>query len=39
MVEDKINSLDLAQLEDIIIMLSKRELRQIEVLGGVIGFL
>ena len=38
MVEDKINSLDLAQLEDIIIMLSKRELRQIEVLGGVIGF-
>lgn len=38
MVEEKINSLDLEQLEDLIIRLSKKELRQIEILGGVIGF-
>lgn len=38
LVEDKINSLDLEQLEELIIRLSKRELKQIEVLGGVIGF-
>ena len=38
LVEDKINSLDLEQLEDLIIRLSKRELKQIEVLGGVLGF-
>jgi uncharacterized membrane protein YheB (UPF0754 family) len=38
LVEDKINSFDMEQLEDLIIRLSKQELRQIEVLGGVIGF-
>lgn len=38
LVEDKINSFDLEQLEDLIIRLSKQELKQIEVLGGVIGF-
>lgn len=38
MVEEKINSLDLEQLEDLIIRLSRKELRQIEILGGVIGF-
>jgi len=38
LVEDKINSLDLQQLEDLIIRLSKQELKQIEVLGGVLGF-
>jgi len=37
-VEDKLNSLDIQQLEDLIISLSKRELRQIEILGGVLGF-
>jgi len=38
LVEDKINSLDLEQLEDLIIRLSRQELKQIEVLGGIIGF-
>lgn len=38
MVEDKINSFDLEQLESLILMLSRNELRQIEVLGGIIGF-
>ncbi|HHX24990.1 MAG: DUF445 domain-containing protein [Tepidanaerobacteraceae bacterium] len=38
-VEQKINSFDLVELEDLIIMLSKRELKHIEILGGVIGFL
>jgi len=38
MVEQKLNSLDLVQLEELIIRLSKRELKQIEILGGIIGF-
>jgi len=38
LVEDKINSLDLLELEDLIIRLSKQELKQIEILGGVLGF-
>ncbi|NLZ54515.1 MAG: DUF445 family protein [Thermoanaerobacteraceae bacterium] len=38
LVEDKINSFDIEQLEDLIIRLSRQELKQIEVLGGVIGF-
>ncbi|ADL08162.1 protein of unknown function DUF445 [Thermosediminibacter oceani DSM 16646] len=38
MVEEKINALDLEQLENLIIKLSRKELRQIEILGGVIGF-
>ncbi|KXG77647.1 hypothetical protein AN618_10240 [Fervidicola ferrireducens] len=38
MVEEKLNSLDLNQLEELIVKLSKKELRQIELLGGVIGF-
>lgn len=38
MVEEKINSLDLEQLENLIIKLSQKELKQIEILGGVIGF-
>lgn len=38
MVEEKINSFDFEQLENIIIQLAKSELKQIEVLGGVIGF-
>lgn len=38
MVEEKINEFDLAKLEEIIINISKRELKQIEYLGGVIGF-
>lgn len=38
MVEEKINSFDLEELEELIIKLSRQELKQIEVLGGVIGF-
>lgn len=38
MVEDKINSFDIRELEQLIVKLSKSELKQIEVLGGVIGF-
>lgn len=37
LVENKINSLDIEELEDLIIRLSRQELRQIEVLGGIIG--
>ncbi|MDD4570549.1 MAG: DUF445 family protein [Tepidanaerobacteraceae bacterium] len=37
-VEEKINSFDLEQLEELIIMLSRQELKQIEILGGIIGF-
>lgn len=38
LVEEKINSFDLEELENLIIRLSKQELKQIEVLGGIIGF-
>ncbi len=39
MVEERIMELDLIKLEDIIIQISKRELKHIEYLGGVLGFL
>lgn len=39
MVEEKINSFDLRRLEDIILSIAKKELKHIEVLGGVLGFL
>lgn len=39
MVEQKINELDLEQLEKIVIDIAKKELKQIERLGGVLGFL
>ncbi|NLJ41380.1 MAG: DUF445 family protein [Clostridiales bacterium] len=39
LVERKINDFDLLELESIIIDLSGRELRYIEVLGGILGFL
>lgn len=39
MIEDKINELDLEKLEDIILSISKKELKHIEVLGLVLGFL
>lgn len=39
MVEDKINSFDLMTLEGMIISISKRELKHIELLGGVLGFI
>ena len=39
LVEDKLNQLDLSDLEAIILSISHRELRYIEVLGGVLGVL
>lgn len=38
MVENKINELDLCQLEEIILKIAKQELKHIEVLGFVLGF-
>lgn len=38
MVEDKINELDLYYLEEIIIKIVKKELRHIEILGLILGF-
>ncbi|MDK2564604.1 DUF445 family protein [Romboutsia sedimentorum] len=39
MVEDKINNLDLYELEEIILRIAKNELKHIEILGLVLGFL
>ena len=39
MVENKINELDLYELENLIIRVAKQELKHIEVLGLVLGFL
>ena len=39
LVEEKINSLDLEKLEEIILSIAKKELRHIEILGGVLGFI
>ena len=39
MVENKINEFDLLKLESIIISISRRELKQIEYLGGLLGFI
>lgn len=38
MVEDKINSFDLLTLENMVIGIANKELKHIEVLGGVLGF-
>lgn len=38
-VEEKVNSFELQKIEDIIISVAKQELKHIEVLGGVLGFL
>jgi len=39
MVVDRLDSLDIKELEQLIINLARRELKQIEILGGVLGFL
>lgn len=39
MVEDKINKFDLEKLEEIILNIAKKELKHIEVLGLVLGFI
>ena len=38
-VEEKINSLELEGLENLIISVTKRELKHIEYLGGILGFI
>ena len=38
-VEEKVNSFELDKIENIIISVAKNELKHIEVLGGVLGFL
>jgi uncharacterized membrane protein YheB (UPF0754 family) len=38
-VEEKVRSFDLARLEEIIMEIARRELRAIELLGGLLGFL
>lgn len=38
LVESKINSFDIERLERIVLDIAKKELRHIEVLGGVLGF-
>lgn len=38
MVEDKVNEFDMAQMEGIILHIAQRELKHIEVLGGILGF-
>ncbi len=38
-VEEKINNFELDKIEEIIITIAKKELKHIEVLGGVLGFL
>ncbi len=37
-IEDKINNFELSQLEHLIISIANRELKHIEILGGIIGF-
>lgn len=39
MVEDKINQLDLNQLEGLILAIAKKELKHIEYLGGILGLI
>lgn len=38
-VEEKINSFDIERIEEIIISIAKAELKHIEILGGVLGFI
>jgi len=38
-VEDKVNGFDLSQLEDMIVGVSSPEIRFIEIMGGVLGFI
>lgn len=38
-VEEKINSFDIERIEDIIVSIAKKELKHIEILGGILGFI
>ncbi len=39
MIEEKINSFDLSKVEEIVFDIAKKELRHIEILGAVLGFM
>lgn len=39
LVEDKLNRFDLEKLEAVILKVARRELRHVEILGGVLGFI
>ena len=39
LVEEKINSYDMVKIEDIVISIANKELKHIEMLGGVLGFM
>lgn len=38
-IEEKVNTFELAKIESIIVSIAKKELKHIEVLGGVLGFM
>lgn len=38
-VEDKINSFELYKMEELVLSVAKKELKHIEILGGVLGFI
>jgi len=39
MIEDKVNEFEMEELERIVINIAKTELKHIEVLGGILGFI
>ncbi|MFA5524197.1 MAG: DUF445 family protein, partial [Tissierellales bacterium] len=39
LVEEKINSFEIERIEEIIVSIAKSELKHIEILGGVLGFI
>lgn len=39
MIEDKINKFEMEELEEIVIKIAKAELKHIEILGGILGFI
>ena len=39
MIEEKINQLNLKELEELILAIAKKELKHIEYLGGIIGLI
>ncbi len=39
MIEDKVNEFEMEELERIVVNIAKTELKHIEVLGGILGFI
>lgn len=39
LVEDKLNAYDMVKIENIVISIAKKELKHIEILGGILGFI